>query len=153
MKKIDLGQLTNTLANLGVIAGIVFLAIEIRQNNMLMQSQTRSEIANSVTDLMKVAAVSDYVAEVSPAELIEQHGVDGRRFYLYSFARLRIWENIHYQWTKGLYEDTEFFVERDSWEPFLNQPSVRETFCYYRESLSSVFRAELDGMLLEPCGD
>jgi len=36
MKKIDLGQAINTLANLGVIAGIVFLAVEIRQNNELL---------------------------------------------------------------------------------------------------------------------
>ena len=153
MKKIDLGQLTNTLANLGVIAGIVFLAIEIRQNNTLMQAQTRLEIARETTGHMREAALSDYVVEVSPAEWIEQLGVDGRRFYLYMFSLFRTWENIHYQWTKGLYEDSEFFVERDSWGPYINLPSVRRTFCYYRESLSLEFRAELDGMLLEPCGD
>ena len=32
MKKIDLGQTITILANMGVIAGIVFLGIEIRQN-------------------------------------------------------------------------------------------------------------------------
>jgi hypothetical protein len=32
MKKIDLSQALNTLANVGVIAGILFLAIEVRQN-------------------------------------------------------------------------------------------------------------------------
>ena len=32
MKKMDLGQTLQILANFGVIAGIVFLAIEIRQN-------------------------------------------------------------------------------------------------------------------------
>jgi len=32
MKKIDLGQTIQTLANLGVIAGIVFLAMELQQN-------------------------------------------------------------------------------------------------------------------------
>lgn len=32
MKKIDLGQGAQILANIGVIAGIVFLAVELRQN-------------------------------------------------------------------------------------------------------------------------
>lgn len=41
MKKIDFGQLISVIANLGVIAGIVFLALEIRQNNTLMTSQSR----------------------------------------------------------------------------------------------------------------
>ncbi len=41
MKKIDLGQTITILANVGVIAGIVFLAVELRQNNTLMAAQAR----------------------------------------------------------------------------------------------------------------
>ncbi len=36
MKKLDLGQSVGILANIGVIAGIVFLAVELRQNNELV---------------------------------------------------------------------------------------------------------------------
>ena len=39
MKKIDLGQSITILANLGVIAGIVFLAFELQQNNQLLEAQ------------------------------------------------------------------------------------------------------------------
>ena len=41
MKKIDLGQAITIFANLGVIAGIVFLGLELRQNNELQTSQAR----------------------------------------------------------------------------------------------------------------
>jgi hypothetical protein len=41
MKKIDLGQTVQILANLGVIAGIVFLGIELQQNNALLGAQAR----------------------------------------------------------------------------------------------------------------
>ena len=41
MKKIDVGQLVGILANLGVIAGIVFLAVEIQQNNEALAVQAR----------------------------------------------------------------------------------------------------------------
>jgi len=41
MKKLDLGQALGILANLGVITGIVFLGIELRQNNELQQAQAR----------------------------------------------------------------------------------------------------------------
>jgi hypothetical protein len=37
MKKIDFGQTLNTLANAGVIAGIIFLAIEVRQNQATLE--------------------------------------------------------------------------------------------------------------------
>ena len=39
MKKIDLGQLVTILANIGVIAGIVFLALELRQTQRSMAAQ------------------------------------------------------------------------------------------------------------------
>ena len=39
MKKIDLGQALSILANLGVIAGIVFLAIEVGQNQAALEEQ------------------------------------------------------------------------------------------------------------------
>ncbi len=37
MKKIDLGQTISILANFGVIAGIVFLGLEIRQSTAVAQ--------------------------------------------------------------------------------------------------------------------
>ena len=39
MKKIDLGQALGILANVGVIAGIIFLGVELRQNNDLLSAQ------------------------------------------------------------------------------------------------------------------
>ena len=41
MKKIDLGRTIGILANLGVIAGIIFLGVELRQNNELMEAEAR----------------------------------------------------------------------------------------------------------------
>jgi hypothetical protein len=42
MKKIDLAHGISVLANLGVVAGIIFLAVEISQNNVLLASQART---------------------------------------------------------------------------------------------------------------
>lgn len=41
MKKIDVRQTVTILANLDVIAGIVFLAFELRQNNEFLAAQAR----------------------------------------------------------------------------------------------------------------
>lgn len=48
MQKIDPGQTISTLANLGVIAGILFVALEVRQNNTLMTSQSRANQSEQV---------------------------------------------------------------------------------------------------------
>lgn len=39
---IDIGQTITILANVGVIAGVAFLAFELRQNNALLAAQTRA---------------------------------------------------------------------------------------------------------------
>jgi hypothetical protein len=39
MKKIFLGQTMGVLANLGVLAGIIFMGLELRQNNQLLQAE------------------------------------------------------------------------------------------------------------------
>jgi len=38
LKKIDLGQTISIVANLGILAGLVLLAVELNQNNQLMRS-------------------------------------------------------------------------------------------------------------------
>jgi len=52
---INIGESLGILANIGVIAGIIFLAMELRQNNNLLAAQARyslrqyrSDIADSI---------------------------------------------------------------------------------------------------------
>ena len=47
MKKLDLGQTVSILANVGVIAGIVFLGLELRQNNSLLTAQSAYALLNT----------------------------------------------------------------------------------------------------------
>jgi hypothetical protein len=53
MKKPDLGQLVGILANLGVIAGIVFLSLQINQANRIATQQVRTELTARHFDLQK----------------------------------------------------------------------------------------------------
>ena len=49
MKKIDLGQMVSILANIGVLAGIVFLGFELQQNNDQLQAQSRANLYDMQT--------------------------------------------------------------------------------------------------------
>lgn len=51
MKKIDVGQMITILANLGVIAGIVFLAIEIQQNTRTAQASSYEALTGRIIEL------------------------------------------------------------------------------------------------------
>ena len=53
MKKIDLAQFIGVLANVGVVVGIVFLAIEIRQNTASLDSRMRFDQSEPVTEVFE----------------------------------------------------------------------------------------------------
>jgi hypothetical protein len=59
MKKIDLGQAITIMANVGVIAGIIFLAFELRQNNELLASQARSNLVSGRATYQQYVATND----------------------------------------------------------------------------------------------
>jgi hypothetical protein len=53
------------LAKIGVIAGIVFLAIEIRHNSDAVRAQTMAQLAEGVTELFSVNMNDQEYADVS----------------------------------------------------------------------------------------
>jgi len=56
MKKLGLGQAIAVLANLGVIAGIVFLGVELSQNNQLLEAESRYARGNRAVELYMAQA-------------------------------------------------------------------------------------------------
>lgn len=48
---VDLGQIVALVANVGVIAGLVFLALEIRQNNKFLAAQARYSLRQYRSDI------------------------------------------------------------------------------------------------------
>jgi len=64
MKKIDPGQAIAILANLGVIAGILFLAIELQQNNELLAAQARGALADRRTQFVEMVSSNPSLAAI-----------------------------------------------------------------------------------------
>jgi len=98
MRKIDLGQTIQSLANLGVIAGIVFLAVEIRQNTQSLEINAYQELIaqiNSLSELgIETPVVSlklNYLERLSADDLATEDITDEERlqltnYFFYSFA-------------------------------------------------------------------
>jgi len=56
MKKIDFGQILGVLANLAVVAGIVFLGIQIREDRQYAILENTTLVSNGMTDWMSNVA-------------------------------------------------------------------------------------------------
>jgi len=127
MKKIDLGQAIGILANLGVIGGIVFLGIELRQNNDLMGQQQRfnrlsliigtSTLIAENADLAAVWAkvVAQDYSQLTPAERAQATALESRvlRAQEWSFRELPRQELPTNLWRRN--------SRRESWRSLWNE--------------------------------
>ena len=135
MKKIDLGQIVGILANIGVITGIVFLAIEINQNNDLLRADARRDQleARAITlrlmldspELMNVAYKDDAGEQLTPREEFAAR--------IMEFQRLLNWEWQYGEYAAGSLREDELPME--TWRSVArNVPRLREV---WRDSTST----------------
>ena len=152
MKKIDLGQKITILANVGILAGLLLLAFELNQNHEMTQAQTRSEISRQITDFLSMVAGDDELASIMRrAQAAEELTVDEEwQYFLLLSANVRFWENIHYQYRQGLFDEAEFEAERTGWRLVIQGNRVfAKYWCPTVEMYSIDFVAELNSLFDE----
>jgi len=140
-------------ANIGVLAGLLLLVAELNQNHEMMRSQTRHEMAMGIVDLLQTPAANEQLADLMyRAEAGEDlTPVERYQFNMRSNALLRYWEDAHYQYRVGLYDEVEFSKQREAWRAaMLRSAGMRSYWCEVRTLYSPEYMAEMDAM--QPAG-
>jgi hypothetical protein len=137
-------------ANLGVLAGLLLLVLELSQSHDMMRAQTRHEIALGIMDLLLIPAADEQLADLmyraeTGADLTPQ---ERYRFNMRTNALFRYWEDVHYQYRIGLYDEVEFERQREAWKASLNRSvGAHRYWCEVRTLYSPDYMAEMDALL------
>ena len=136
-------------ANVGVILSIMFLAYQIGEQRELMKAQTRTAISSEVIGLLVSEATDEgLLSAVRRSYDGEELSPDDRfRLDRISRAYFRYWENAHYQYRNGLYDEDEFAGNREAWKSRLSRPGVAAIWCDAEEMYSPEFVAEIERLL------
>lgn len=137
-------------ANLAVLLGLLFVAVELRQNRTMIDAQTRHELSAGIVELLSAVAENSQLASViRRADLGEALTLDEEYQYeVRSRALFRYWENVHYQYRQGVYDDAEFFRQREAWEAYLtSSPALANYWRKIRAEFSRPFVSEMDSLL------
>jgi hypothetical protein len=136
-------------ANLGVILSIMVLAYQIGEQRELMKAQNRTAAASEVIGLLVSEATDEgLVSAVRRSFDGEELSPDDRfRLDRLNRANFRYWENMHYQYRMGLYDETEFAGSRVVWKSRLSRPGVAAVWCEVKEQYSAAFVAEVEPLL------
>ena len=112
-KKIDLGQTIGILANIGVIAGIVFLAVELRQNNALMEADARRAAFENGREFADNIALSPSLAGILAKTSQDQPLSEAERIQVYGLGLsvLRSFQFDYLERQRGLLADEDQYVQ------------------------------------------
>ena len=147
------------VANLAVIAGIVFLAMEIRQNTQAIRAQTRDSVTAKQMEYYGWVATNPELARVlAKGNSLGLSGLDTelgeRHMYTYGVQGiLREYENSYYQYEEGLFTTEEFEVRLDRWKTGMATKGWQEVWAGARLAFAPRFRAEIDRIVAEVQGN
>ncbi len=110
MKKIDLGQIIQIVASVGVVVGLVFLVVEINQNTQATNTASRDAAVEHVLHFFEQSMDSQVIARAqhkmeSGGELDD---FEKQQLWRYQYYNFKIFENIHIQYQQGLFSDGEW---------------------------------------------
>ena len=146
----SLARWLNVIASVGVLIGIVLVIVELDQNRDMMRAQTRHELAMGIVDLLQTPATNPQLADVMyrAENGFELTPEEQFQFVMRTNALLRYWENVHYQYRVGLYDETEISRQREAWRAsFSRSKAMRTYWCRVRNLYSPDYAAETDALL------
>ena len=139
-------------ANIGVLIGIILLVVELSQNRDMIRAQTRNDISQQLSNRLLAVGTNSQMASVMRRARVgdELTRDEETQVYFYLVANMRDWENIHYQYRHGTFDEREFDAEKSAWRQVIRDNSAFQyVWCYSRQNYSPDFVAELESLLNE----
>lgn len=137
-------------ANVGVLAGLILVILQLNQNERMIRAQTRHEMAHGISTLLIESAADEHLNQ---ALYRGNHGEplspeDANAYYTYRNALMRYWEDVHYQYRMGLYDEAEFDRQRLAWKASMTSSALAIGYwCGVQGLYSAEFAREMNGLI------
>ena len=108
---LDLGQIVTIGANVGVIAGLVFLAMEIRQNNKFLAAQARYSLRqyrSDIADSLMLPHVLEATHKWARGDKVSAE--EKSTGLMVALKILELWEWQHGEYAAGMLQRSELPV-------------------------------------------
>ena len=149
----DSNQLNRWLrlaAQVGTIVGIFLVIYELNQNRELMKSRIRNDLTAGIVTLQQGVSENSQLADVIARAVAGQKLTPGEalQFGNQLSAIYRYWENVHYQYRAGLFDEAEFSTQKRAWDLLLNDNAANvRHWCSTRNMYSPEFVVEINMLL------
>ena len=160
-----LGNFGEFVGAFAVVATLFYLAVQVRHGKEATLANTKSveqaervsraQVRNSITEqIVQINALT-----LSQPALLAVQGKSMRNESLdeseedqmrtLAFMWLRHWENVHYQYRQGLYDESEYRAQREIWRARLQESAFRGMWARSRRTFSAPFVQEIDQIVTD----
>ncbi len=157
MNKIDLGQTIAILANLGVIASLIFVGVQVQQGAIATRSATVLQLKDSWVQLNLASATSVELAEAFRS--VETQGWNDADYIaknlVASFYRALFhnWSNAYYQYQNGTLEEEQWAPHLREAEASVRKPGMRDIWSSWGYVYDDPFRNLMDDLIAQSAGE
>ena len=139
------------LAALGVLASLLYLAHQIKQNTRVGMSVARQGISNLAVDGGALLAGNSEVSELFHRAITGGHleGHEKLRLQALCYTLMRQYENIHYQYESGMLSEKEWQGFRENLKLFFAMDVWRKYWRQDERLFSPALRAQVDVLVAE----
>ena len=144
------GAIANLLAAIGVIATLIYLAIQIRQNTKAVQSSSIQNLVQSLSDTAQAAIDNEYIvpllakANAGPQALTEEERMRVHFWFIMTFRRF---EGVYFQRDLGFVDALVIEGFERSHMSILASKSGQAWWANAKEIFNSGFVSYVDELL------
>lgn len=129
-----------TIGFLGVVVSLLFVGLEIRQNNAIASAQTRQALASEYREFWLSLAFSGQLEEVSGPALA---GSDTKASIV-QWVRMRLLENVYDQYREGVVDESVFLGYGWRGDPEFKTSEFSEWWAQRRDRFDPGFVSEFE---------
>ena len=151
MRTIDVSQTLNTLANIGVIAGIIFLGIEINQNTTSIEVGAYQELTAQISRINELAINNPrpWMLATGDRRLSELTPEEQEVASSMALLALRHGDMAFYQYERGMLSDQRLESALAVLTNNLCAPNVREVWSTLQGAFVPTYRNYIDARISE----
>jgi len=144
-------QILTLIANLGVVAGLIFLGIEIQQNAESTEAQVQIEMASNQLWIIDKLASEEYreIYVKGQRQEWESGSYEQGRYSTLLGGMLIVFENEWSQYDRGLYTEESFVPQTNRWRDVMRAPGARAYWEVSRENYTEGFANFMDSIIQE----
>jgi hypothetical protein len=135
--------ISESLGLIIVVSSLIYVGSEVRQNAKATRAATMNNMMNAWGDAYRGLSESENVGRLvwtgaqNPGEL---SGADRWRFSIQISALFHNFQNAHYQWKVGVYDEDSWAAQSHYFANLMSLPGIRATWDERQEMFSSDFR-------------